>query len=185
MARVAWSASPRLNFVRWMRQTCVHYKLSMADVFSKAKRKYVMSQIKSSGNAKTEKVLIRIFKELGIKGWRRHQHLVGHPDFVFRRHRVAVFVDGCFWHCCPIHQTWPKNNARFWREKLTANRVRDQRVTQTLKQQKWRVLRIWEHELNVKSRRTLFAKLRRYFPNQKKNKGAHTITRENTRPRSD
>ena len=67
-------------------------------------------------------------------------------DLVFRGARVAVFVNGCFWHGCPAHATWPKNNAAWWREKLEANRARDERVDATLRDAGWKVFRIWEHE---------------------------------------
>jgi len=69
------------------------------------------------------------------------------PDFVWRRERVAVFVDGCFWHGCPWHGTKPSSNKSFWREKLARNRARDLLVTRTLRKAGWKVLRIWEHTL--------------------------------------
>ena len=72
------------------------------------------------------------------------------PDFVFPKLKLAVFVDGCFWHGCPRHATHPKNNAAFWRKKLTANKTRDRLVTRTLRESGWRVLRIWEHDLTRK-----------------------------------
>lgn len=55
------------------------------------------------------------------------------PDFVFRKQKLALFVDGCFWHACPLHGTMPKNNRPFWEEKLQANRERDKRVTRQLR----------------------------------------------------
>lgn len=69
-----------------------------------------------------------------------------HPDIVFTRARVAVFVDGCFWHRCPEHGTIPKSNPNYWIPKLDANVARDQRVTAALEAEGWTVLRIWEHE---------------------------------------
>ena len=66
------------------------------------------------------------------------------PDFVFAKFRLALFVDGCFWHGCPKHATQPKNNRTFWQRKLVGNRVRDQLVNRTLRLAKWRVLRVWE-----------------------------------------
>jgi DNA mismatch endonuclease (patch repair protein) len=135
----------------------------MADVFSKSKRSDVMSHIRGGGNRDTELALKEVFHELGINGWRRNQSLLGHPDFVFRRQRIAVFVDGCFWHCCPRHHAWPKNNALFWRKKLESNRVRDRDVNRGLREKGWRVLRIWEHELKAKSRHALVTRLGRYF----------------------
>lgn len=68
------------------------------------------------------------------------------PDIVFTRQKLAVYIDGCFWHGCPIHATWPKKNARFWKEKIEANRERDHRATTQLEESGWTVMRIWEHE---------------------------------------
>jgi DNA mismatch endonuclease (patch repair protein) len=80
-------------------------------------------------------------------------------DFVFRQVRLALFVDGCFWHGCPKHATKPKNNFAFWRRKLSANKVRDQIVARTLKRAGWRVLRVWEHELARKNEARLLRRL--------------------------
>jgi DNA mismatch endonuclease (patch repair protein) len=71
------------------------------------------------------------------------------PDFVFRKLKLAVFVDGCFWHGCPRHFIKPRNNAAFWRAKIAANRTRDRFVNRTLRAQGWKVLRIWEHALGT------------------------------------
>jgi DNA mismatch endonuclease, patch repair protein len=68
------------------------------------------------------------------------------PDIVFTRAKVAVFVDGCFWHGCPIHGTTPTTRAEYWIPKIGANRERDARHTQALEAAGWRVIRIWEHE---------------------------------------
>lgn len=75
-----------------------------------------------------------------IKGVRRE------ADLVFGPARVAVFVDGCFWHGCPEHATWPKNNADFWRDKIETNRRRDADTDARLQEAGWLPLRIWEHE---------------------------------------
>jgi DNA mismatch endonuclease, patch repair protein len=82
-------------------------------------------------------------------------------DFVFQKLRLAVFVDGCFWHACPLHATKPKGNAAFWRKKLAANRARDRRVNRELKRAGWRVLRLWEHELARKNEARLLGRIRR------------------------
>lgn len=119
----------------------------MPDVFTKSKRSEVMSRIRSQGNRATEMVLVRLMRAEGITGWRRRQAVFGRPDFVFRKPRVAVFVDGCFWHGCPKHGTWPKQNAAFWREKIGRNRARDRKVTRRLRAEGWTVVRIWEHAL--------------------------------------
>lgn len=67
------------------------------------------------------------------------------PDILFSRQRLAVYVDGCFWHSCPTHGTQPKANSAFWRAKLAANVVRDRRINEALETAGWRVLRVWEH----------------------------------------
>lgn len=67
-------------------------------------------------------------------------------DLVFPRQRLAVFVDGCFWHGCPEHYVAPKNNAAWWAEKIAVNRERDRRSTEALAAAGWQVLRAWEHE---------------------------------------
>ncbi len=68
------------------------------------------------------------------------------PDIVFTRRKVAVFVDGCFWHVCPIHASWPKDNAEFWQAKLNRNVERNRQADEALKQAGWTIVRVWEHE---------------------------------------
>ena len=132
----------------------------MPDIFTKAKRSEVMSRIRSRGNRDTELALMRVFRAHGITGWRRHQAVFGKPDFVFPKLRLALFVDGCFWHACPLHTTKPRNNAAFWRKKFAANQTRDRLVTRTLRARGWRVLRIWEHDLARRSRARLLRRIR-------------------------
>lgn len=67
-------------------------------------------------------------------------------DVAFRGLRVAVFVDGCFWHGCPQHATWPKQNAEFWRAKIEANMARDEDTDERLRGEGWKVIRVWAHE---------------------------------------
>jgi len=101
----------------------------VADILGKKKRPAVMAAIRSRGNRDTELRLIAIFRDNGITGWRRNRRLFGKPDFVFPTRKLAAFVDGCFWHGCPLHATQPKTNAAFWRKKLAANRTRDRPST--------------------------------------------------------
>jgi DNA mismatch endonuclease (patch repair protein) len=68
------------------------------------------------------------------------------PDLVFKGARVAVFVDGCFWHSCPKHGDQPRTNTAYWRPKLEANVARDRRVDRALQEGGWRVIRAWEHD---------------------------------------
>jgi len=67
-------------------------------------------------------------------------------DLVFSRERLAVFVDGCFWHGCPQHMSWPKANGDWWRTKISATVSRDRRNDQKLRESGWTVVRVWEHE---------------------------------------
>jgi DNA mismatch endonuclease, patch repair protein len=119
----------------------------MADVFSPAKRSEIMGRVKSQGNRATELSLVSISRDHKITGWRRRAKVFGSPDFVFRRARLAVFVDGCFWHGCPAHGSIPVNNREFWAAKLERNLRRDRIVIGTLSGKGWRILRIWQHEL--------------------------------------
>jgi DNA mismatch endonuclease (patch repair protein) len=128
----------------------------MADVFTKRKRSLVMAAVRGAGNATTEKRIVKAFRAAGITGWRRHVPMRLRrrgtatrtiPDFVLRSRRVVIFIDGCFWHGCNKHGTQPKTNALWWRNKLVANKTRDQRANRALRREGWRVIRIWEHDV--------------------------------------
>jgi DNA mismatch endonuclease, patch repair protein len=125
----------------------------MPDVFSKSKRSEVMSRVRSRGNKDTEVALAKLFRRNKITGWRRNQKVFGKPDFIFPKIRLALFVDGCFWHGCPKHGTQPKGNRAFWKNKFARNKARDVLVTRTLRRSGWRVLRIWEHDLHRAAKR--------------------------------
>ena len=135
----------------------------MSDVFTKAKRSEVMSQIRGRGNRDTELALAKILRVHRITGWRRSQAVFGKPDFTFPKLKLAVFVDGCFWHGCPKHETKPKNNRAFWHRKLSANKKRDRVVTRVLRKAGWHVLRIWEHELARKNLTRLVRRITRHL----------------------
>ena len=119
----------------------------MADVFTKEQRSNVMRQVKSSSNKSTELKLIVFFKVNQINGWRRNYKLFGKPDFTFPKYKIAVFVDGCFWHGHDCRNTRPKDNADYWAKKRERNIKRDKEVTQALQEKKWTVIRLWECEL--------------------------------------
>jgi len=125
------------------------------DIYSTAKRAQLMASVRSSGNRSTEIRLASAFRTLRVKGWRRGFKLFGKPDFVFPCLRVAVFVDGCFWHGCPIHYHNPKTNESFWARKVSANKVRDRVVVRELRKRGWTVLRFWEHELRFKAEKVV------------------------------
>ncbi|MDH4185888.1 MAG: very short patch repair endonuclease [Nitrospira sp.] len=124
----------------------------MADVFSKNKRSKIMAAVRSSGNKKTEKFIERLFRRNGIVGWRRQLSLPGKPDFAFRQGRLALFVDGCFWHGCSKHCRIPVSNHNYWLQKIARNCARDKDVARQLRGGGWRVLRFWEHDLSNESR---------------------------------
>ncbi len=138
----------------------------MPDVFSKAKRSEVMSRIRGKGNKDTELALMRFFRLNGFIGWRRHQPVFGKPDFIFPKCRVAIFVDGCFWHGCPTHSKIPQQNRAFWAQKLQENKSRDKLVVRTLKASGWRVLRIWEHDLDRRRQGRLIARILKALSNR-------------------
>jgi len=148
----------------------------MPDVFTKEKRSQVMAGIRGSGNKATELALMKLLKAHGVTGWRRHKKinfklpknrgrdvelkrtssLSGRgsvrPDFVFPLNRVAVFVDGCFWHGCSTHCKLPSTNTSFWTAKLNGNKQRDKYVAASLRKNGWTVLRLWEHSLKQPTR---------------------------------
>ncbi len=106
-----------------------------------------MAAIRSRGNKSTEIAFLSFLKESKIRGWRRHYNIEGNPDFAFPEHKIAVFVDGCFWHGCKKCMVKPKTNVRFWEKKIEQNKRRDGDVNKKLKNKGWRVVRIWEHEV--------------------------------------
>jgi DNA mismatch endonuclease, patch repair protein len=131
------------------------------DVFTQEKRSEVTSLIRGRGNKDTELALVALLRLLGITGWRRHYKIEGRPDIAFPKLKLAIFVDGCFWHSCPLHATKPKGNAEFWEAKLQKNRERDVLVGRTLRRRGWKVMRIWEHELRRKNLPVLIRRLKR------------------------
>jgi DNA mismatch endonuclease (patch repair protein) len=131
----------------------------MTDRLTKAQRSALMSRIKGRGNSSTEVVFARLLRQNSITGWRRHMSLPGSPDFAFPAHKVAIFLDGCFWHGCPRHFKAPSSNRRFWSEKIRRNRARDRRDSRRLRSAGWRVVRFWEHDLKASTRATLASRL--------------------------
>ena len=130
---------------------CQRYRSEkMSDIYDKEKRSEIMSVIRSKKNKSTEIKLISVFNLYGIKGWRRNYKVVGHPDFVFLKQRIAIFVDGCFWHGHDCRNTTPKNNAEFWRKKQEHNIAHDQRINMLFQNRGWIVIRILECELKGK-----------------------------------
>lgn len=115
----------------------------MADVFTKKKRSWVMSRIRST-NTKPELILKGSLKKLGFSY--QPKGVVGRPDFANKNAQIAVFVHGCFWHGCPRHYRPPVTNREFWLKKVEYNKTRDRDAAKKLKKKGWKVVVIWEHD---------------------------------------
>ena len=132
----------------------------MADLFDDRTRSGIMRKVKSAGNKSTELRLITYFREHEIRGWRRHYKVKGHPDFVFPEKRIAVFVDGCFWHGHECRNITPSDNAEYWKKKRERNKRHDLEITKLFEKRGWMVIRIWECELKKKNEAILEEKLK-------------------------
>lgn len=131
----------------------------MTDTFSREERSRIMSRIRSKGNAATELSFIKIVRKYKITGWRRGSKLFGKPDFVFPRERIAVFIDGDFWHGNPRKFRLPLSNLEYWTKKILSNKRRDRRVNSYLRKHGWKVLRFWQSSL--RNEMAVVARLRR------------------------
>lgn len=118
----------------------------MIDVLTKQQRSYCMSRIQGK-DTQPEFLLRKAISSAGIKGYRLHYRLLGKPDIIFPKRKIAVFIDGCFWHKCPKCFIKPATNKKFWEKKIESNVKRDRIVNAELRRKGWKVLRIWEHEM--------------------------------------
>ena len=132
---------------------------NVADVFDEKKRSEIMSKVHSKGNKSTELKLIQVFKGNGIIGWKRNYPVKGHPDFVFLDKKIAIFVDGCFWHGHDCRNTRPSDNADYWTKKRERNMKHDKEITELFERRGWTVIRIWECELKKKNYQNLMDKI--------------------------
>lgn len=115
-------------------------------------RSEIMSRV-SNKNSLAECTLRSALHAEGLR-FRLHKRIEGITvDIVFSGQRVAVFVDGCFWHGCPRHATYPKSNKNYWLPKLKENKARDKRQSRRLQRAGWRVIRVWEHDCLPPARR--------------------------------
>jgi DNA mismatch endonuclease (patch repair protein) len=122
------------------------------DHISKATRSKNMAAVRSKGNLTTEIALGKLLWAAGLRGYRKHWPVAGTPDFAWPGRKIAVFVDGCFWHGCRC-KTMPITNTAFWRNKIRKNQERDRRVDRQLRAEGWAAVRVWE--CSVASRKTL------------------------------
>lgn len=120
----------------------------MADVHTPEQRSYNMSRIHSK-NTKPEELVRKFLFSQGFRYRKNDAKLPGKPDIVLPKYKAVIFVNGCFWHghegC--RYFVWPKNNAEFWKEKITGNIQRDKHNHRLLANQGWRVIEIWECQL--------------------------------------
>lgn len=113
------------------------------DRVDKQTRSRIMSRVKSKSGIEA---VPDNYMGLYLRG--HPSGIFGNPDFGNKTRKVALFVDGCFWHGCPLHYRAPKSNEKFWLDKLRRNMARDEEVTRRLEAQGWVVARVWEHQLS-------------------------------------
>lgn len=119
----------------------------MADSFSQEKRSKIMSRVKSNDSA----IEIIFRKELWKSGFRYRKNsykYFGKPDVVLKKYKAVIFIDSCFWHGCSKHLRMPSSNKDYWSSKIERNIERDKEVGNFYKSQKWKIIRIWEHDLS-------------------------------------
>lgn len=118
------------------------------DNLSTEHRRKNMTNIRSKNNRSTERKLRSSLAGAGISGFKMNDtSLPGRPDFSFQEARLAVFVDGCFWHGCPECYVRPKSNQEYWDKKHRTNKARDTKVDESLCEMGWTSVRVWEHTL--------------------------------------
>lgn len=122
------------------------------DTVKKRERSRIMSRIRSKENRSTELFLRALLVQHAMRGWKvRPADVLGKPDFVFTRERIAIFVDGAFWHGAPDFKRFPKSRIAYWKPKIEGNRRRDKLVSSTLRHHGWAVLRFWDTDLQDNS----------------------------------
>lgn len=121
----------------------------MTDVLTREQRTFNMSKIRGK-NTGPEIKLRKLLWSQGIRGYRIHYNLPGKPDIVFTKKKIAIFIDGCFWHKCPVCFQVPETRKEFWIKKIYSNVERDKKVNKQLKAEGWTVMRFWEHDIRKK-----------------------------------
>lgn len=116
------------------------------DTLTRRQRSYCMAQIKRRDTT-AEKLFRKYLWSKGIRGYRTKSKIAGKPDLYFAQKRLAVFIDGCFWHKCPKCFIKPKSNLSYWIPKIRSNVLRDKRNAEILKKNKIAIIRFWEHEV--------------------------------------
>ena len=118
------------------------------DTFNREERSEIMRRVRSARNASTEGTIVGALRCRHIRGWKlRPPGLPGLPDLFFPNLKLAVFLDGCFWHGCPRCFRAPSSRTEYWRPKIVRNQKRDRKVNRLLRGQGYGILRLWEHEI--------------------------------------
>ena len=138
----------------------------MSDNLTPEDRKKTMRAVKGKGT-KLEQRFFSTLAGMRISGWKKNvSEIIGKPDVVFPNQKIAIFIDGCFWHGCPICQRkLPKTNRKYWKQKIKRNISQAKSVNKELLQNDWKVFRIWEHEMKdpramIKIKQSLIEALR-------------------------
>ena len=114
------------------------------DNLTKSKRSYVMSRIKGK-DTKPELYISKVLKIMHFTY--QPKGIYGRPDFANKKAKIAIFIDGCFWHGCPKHYVNPKSNIGYWIPKINRNIERDKEVNRHLESNGWKIIRLWEHSI--------------------------------------
>lgn len=125
------------------------YYNSYMDNLTKEQRKKNMQAIKSK-NTKMESIVCKELWHRGIRFRKNVKELPGKPDIAIKKYKIAIFLDSCFWHKCPLHFIRPKSNNSYWDNKIERNINRDKEVNNFYKQNGWHLLRVWEHQFKTK-----------------------------------
>lgn len=148
----------------------------MADNLTPEARRKTMQAVKGKGT-RLEKRLFSMLAGMGLRGWTKNvDAVIGKPDVAFLGKRVAVFIDGCFWHGCPhCHRILPRTNRKYWKRKIERNIALAKSTNRRLRADGWVVIRIWEHQMKqVAERDKVKAALRRFLGDGAKRNSNHS-----------
>ncbi len=137
------------------------------DKLTKEQRRKNMQAVKNK-NSKIENLVCNALWNKGIKYRRNVASLHGKPDIAIKKYKIAIFIDSCFWHKCPVHYKIPAVNIKFWDKKITGNMLRDEEINTYYRMNNWNIIRIWEHQLKNDFENTIDEIIN--FINEAKNK---------------
>lgn len=125
----------------------------MADTHTKEQRRKNMQAIKSQ--SKLENLVTKALWNKGVRFRKNVKNLYGKPDIAIKKYKVVIFIDSCFWHCCPLHGNRPKSNTNYWDKKLKRNIERDIEVNNYYLEKGWFIRRVWEHDVKDDFEKTI------------------------------